>query len=255
MSKRTGAKLFLFAGSVIGLIFGWEYLTRSARSKASTHHCEQNLRKIVQALFEYHEKHGSYPAATLQRKNGEPRHSWRVAILPFLEHQDLYDEYHFDEPWNGPNNSRLIERMPLEFGCPGDSGKPKGNANYVAIIGSQTCWPGPFALKRSDIIDASSQTIQLMEIDHSDIAWLEPRDITLRDLIPLDTDGLGPRFSSPHPEVVNVALCDTSVRGLKKSVDRKILMTLLTPAGGRPYHGKWLPGEVPVLDATFPPEI
>ena len=40
----------------------------------------------------------SWPPAYLADRDGKPMHSWRVLILPFLEQQELYRAYHFDEP-------------------------------------------------------------------------------------------------------------------------------------------------------------
>jgi hypothetical protein len=36
-----------------------------------------------------------------------------VAILPFLERQDLYGQYRFDEPWDSAHNKKLIAKIAL----------------------------------------------------------------------------------------------------------------------------------------------
>ena len=48
------------------------------------------------------------------RTNRSP-YSWRVAILPYLEQNELYKRYNFDEPWDGPNNRKLLDQMPAIF--------------------------------------------------------------------------------------------------------------------------------------------
>ena len=53
-------------------------------------------------------------------ENGKPMHSWRVLILPRLDRNDLYQRYRFDEPWNGPNNSQLMNEAMLILYCPSD---------------------------------------------------------------------------------------------------------------------------------------
>ena len=35
-------------------------------------------------------------------------HSWRVLLLPYLDRSDLYKAYDFTEPWDGPNNRKLL---------------------------------------------------------------------------------------------------------------------------------------------------
>ena len=40
-------------------------------------------------------------------------------LLPFLEYEAVYDQYRFDEPWNGPNNRKLASSIYVEmFQCP-----------------------------------------------------------------------------------------------------------------------------------------
>ena len=53
---------------------------------------------------------GAFPAAYVADENGRPMHSWRVALLPFLEQSDLYSQYNFNEPWDSPENLRWPSR-------------------------------------------------------------------------------------------------------------------------------------------------
>lgn len=41
--------------------------------------------------------------------------SWRVAILPFIEQQELFQQFHLDEPWDSEHNAKLVELMPECF--------------------------------------------------------------------------------------------------------------------------------------------
>src|SRR5205823_10918869 len=45
-------------------------------------------------------------------KQGKPLLSWRVHLLPFLEQDNLYKQFHLDEPWDSEHNKKLIARMP-----------------------------------------------------------------------------------------------------------------------------------------------
>jgi hypothetical protein len=225
--------------------------------------CGDNLRTLAIAIQHYHDRFGSFPPAYMKGKDGRPAHSWRVLILPFLGRKDLYDAYHFDEPWDGPNNARLAEQMPNVFACPGNRRGPPGRTSYVAVIGSQTIWPGDRAVSHHEVTDGTSNTILLIEIADSDIAWTEPRDVLMRELIPPGEDGVGPRFGSAHRDVINCAFADCSVRRIQKPFQgenaRKVLRSALTAFGGRPFRGEWVPGEAPekegdVLVGAFPPE-
>ncbi|MDB5391879.1 MAG: hypothetical protein JWM11_7525, partial [Planctomycetaceae bacterium] len=61
-----------------------------------------NLKRLMLALHHYREQHEHFPPATILGRDGKGKvlHSWRVEILPQLGQQKLYDEYHFDEPWD-----------------------------------------------------------------------------------------------------------------------------------------------------------
>src|SRR5579863_9248252 len=98
--------------------------TQQAREAARRSQCKNNLKQIGLALHNYHDAFGSFPPAFVADANGKPMHSWRVLILPYLDQLPLYKEYNFSEPWDGPNNSRLLNRMPPAFSCPSHSGPP-----------------------------------------------------------------------------------------------------------------------------------
>ena len=261
---RVGRRLSGFGFAVLFLIGGaifvgayWAYREfASATAEAS---CKGNLKKLGLAFHGYHDAHGSFPPAFVRGKDGKPAHSWRVLILPFLGRRDLYEAYDFDEPWDGPHNIRLADQMPRVLACPSGAGRGKGKTTYVAVVGSQTVWPGDRAVSIQDITDGASTTIQLIEIADSDIGWTEPRDVRLEDLIPPESGEVSPRFSSGHKGSVHILLCDGSARRLKTPLAltnaRKVLHTLLTAAGGLPYKGEWLPGENAVSPVgDFPAE-
>jgi hypothetical protein len=90
----------------LGVVSAAFFLPLNARQDG-THrdYCRRQLRHIAIALQNYHDVHGQLPPAYLPDSRGRPMHSWRVLLLPFLEMQALYDQYDFNEPWDGPNNS------------------------------------------------------------------------------------------------------------------------------------------------------
>src|SRR5260221_11228270 len=60
--------------------------------------CLNNVHNITLALINYHSAHGSFPPAFITDANGRPMNSWRLLILPYLDHNDLYAAVTFDEP-------------------------------------------------------------------------------------------------------------------------------------------------------------
>ena len=64
-------------------------------------------------------------------ENGQPKHSWRVLILPFLEQSRIYEQYKFDEPWNSPNNMAVTSQAVPVYCCPSS---PAGSTSLLAEI-------------------------------------------------------------------------------------------------------------------------
>jgi hypothetical protein len=159
--------------------------------------CGHQIRQIALALYCYHEKHGHFPPAYIADKNGKPMHSWRVLILPYTECDDLYKRYNFNEPWNGPNNCKLIKERAWTYACPNDKHaytSTATNTNYVAVVGTNAAWSGEKCLTFADIAPASN-TIMLVEVTDAGIPWLEPRDLIL-DSFATTSDQVTP--SSQH---------------------------------------------------------
>ena len=194
--------------------------------------CSNHLKQIALALHDYHQAYGCLPPAHTDGRNGKPMHSWRVLILPFLEHGDLYRQYDFTQPWNSPKNSLLAKHIPPEYRCPAARGGNPLATSYVAVVGAATAWPGRKSVRFQDIKDGTSDTILLVEIADSDINWMEPRDIKFdQAIVGVNMDKHG-GIGSHHHGGANVVLADSSSRFLPDSVSPAALKALLTLADG-----------------------
>ena len=96
------------------------------RGSAARSQCINNLKQIGLAMHNYHDQHKSFPPAYTVDKAGKPLLSWRVLILPYLEQNALYKEFHLDEPWDSPHNRTLIDRMPPTYRCPSEQLETRG---------------------------------------------------------------------------------------------------------------------------------
>jgi len=188
--------------------------------------CKSNMKRIALAFHDYHDRYSSFPPAFLADTNGRPMHSWRVLLLPFLGCQDLYDQYRFDEPWNGPHNRELAAQIGKIFHCPSDSG-PSTDTSYVVVVGPKTVFPGRESVQIAQIIDGTSNTILDVEIANSGINWMEPRDLTFDEAL----RGINPKgghgISSRHEAGANVCFCDGSVHYVPNGIDPQLLRDLL----------------------------
>ena len=83
-------------------------------------------------MYNYREAHGRFPAAAIQGPDGKPLLSWRVAVLPYLAENDLYQSFKLDEPWDSPHNKPLLERMPRLFAPPQPAGRRRRGASRTS---------------------------------------------------------------------------------------------------------------------------
>lgn len=240
--KGTGLAI---AGIVLsGLSFVWMPIagvlgiallagSRSASEDASRAKCQSHLKQIALALHNYHVAHGSLPPPVVHDDQGRPMHSWRALLLPFLD-EDLAEQYDLNEPWNGPHNSDLADRMPPVFGCSRHEGPP-GDTDFVLIVGPGALFENAASAPRLDeVADGTSRTILLVETADSGIHWLEPRDLELPSM-PREIDVPG-SIRSPHRGGANIALADTSVHLLDHDTSGKAIDALVTSHGGEPIE-------------------
>jgi hypothetical protein len=195
--------------------------TQSSRAIATN-----NLKQIGLAFHNYLEVHHHFPPPVLYGgKSGKVPYSWRVAILPFLEQTQLHDAYNFDEPWDGPNNRKLIERMPSTYGRPAMKGPSPKYAAYFVFSGPDAMLgkgDKPFI---ADVTDGMHKTILAVEATR-EIPWTKPEDI------PFDPAGPLPEIGGLTPDGFNALFGDGSVRFISKAVNPTVLKALITRSGG-----------------------
>jgi hypothetical protein len=204
-------------------------LIKPLRETSSRRQCVNNMKQIGLAMHNYHSQHGSFPPAYSVDKAGKPLLSWRVHILPFLEQDALYKEFHLDEPWDSPHNRSLIERIPPPYRCPNCSGKreDRSKTTYLAPRGKGTIFPGPEGVKIQKITDGTSNTIFVVDVnnDHA-VIWTKPDDWEVD--APADPKAI----FGQHPEGTDFSFADGSVRFIKESVSPKVLAALISCSGG-----------------------
>jgi hypothetical protein len=185
------------------------------------------------AVVNYEAANGHFPPAYQLGPDGKPWHSWRVLVLPFMEQDNLFRQYRFDEPWNGPNNSEFAHPRPKTFGFA--DGTHSTTTNYLAVVGLETMWPGAAPRKRCDLKDAPGETILIVENNGLGVHWTEPRDLAF-DSMPFDFDqpnGVSSWYKEPA-----VATADTRVRRLSKDTTPEALRATLTVAGGEKLNNE-----------------
>lgn len=193
-----------------------------------------NLKQIGLAMHNHHDAYKTFPAAYTTDKEGKPLLSWRVKILPFIEQEPLYRQFHLDEPWDSEHNKRLIPLMPQVYKAPGGNTGP-GMTNYLTVRGEKTVFPGEKGIRLAGIIDGSSNTIMVVEVsDPKAVVWTKPDDFEY------DQDHPVAGLVGLRRNGFNAAFCDGSVHFISQGIDAETLKLLFMRNDGRPIdHGRF----------------
>ncbi len=230
LPKVTGDRLTLNLDSkqAAALI---EPLVKEARAEGARERSVNNLKDLALALHNYHDAHKGFPTHAIYSKDGKPLLSWRVAVLPYVEGLQLYNQFKLDEPWDSPHNKKLIAQMPKIYRSPFSKRGKEGRTTYLVPVGKETAFPEQregLSLPR-DFPDGSSNTILVVEAtEEQAVIWTKPEDLRV-----------DPR--KPHTGLVAkgrdwflVAMADGSARTVRANVSVQTLWAAFTRAGGEP---------------------
>ena len=200
--RRRGLRIMHLAWgiAVLSLVLAGVVAVREAGREKQCQRCVNNLKQIGLALQEYHDAYGAFPPSYIADSTGKPMHSWRMLIIPYIEHTTWYTRYNWSEPWNGPTNGPLLASIhPSVYCCPlHPDHLAKDRTSYLAVVGKGAAFPpGGRSARMGDFLTGSvlPPIISVVESQDSDIAWMEPRDLDID--APPGTPV--PHISSPHP--------------------------------------------------------
>lgn len=177
--------LKIFAASFVGLILILLFMPQMTRGREAARRtqCKNNLKMIGLALLNYQDKYGEFPPAVLRDAEGNPLHSWRTLILPFLEQQALYNSIDLTKPWDHPVNLQASETNVAGYRCPSVS-VPNGHTTYMALVGEQLALHPSRGRKMSEIEDGTTNTLFVVEVTRDRaVHWMEPLDIDAEVLL------------------------------------------------------------------------
>ncbi len=187
--------------------------------------CVNNMKQIGLAMHNHHAAKNVFPQA-VRDKDGKPLLSWRVAILPYIEQQELYNKFHLDEPWDSEHNKALIKEMPAVYLCPSRAKAEPFTTSYRTFVGKGALFDEKEDTGLQVVTDGTSNTILVVEAKDA-VTWTKPDDIKF------DPEAKGLQGAdSNHPGGFNALFADGSVRFIKKSINELVWRALITRAGG-----------------------
>jgi hypothetical protein len=238
-----GGVLFLCCGGAgVGVYFFAKGMGDAAERVQSTN----DLRQIGLACHNYNDTHNGFPTNSYA-PDGRPLLSWRVHILPYVEQENLYRQFRLNDPWDSPNNLRLLSQMPKIYATPDQrAGRvPMDSKTYYRGFSSpgavfarrpdrpgpglgfeQPFGPRPTGVRMNDMKDGTSNTIVALEAGDP-VEWTRPDDLDASPGKPF------PRLGGARPksDVVLVLFADGAVKAVKKDTAESVWRAAVTYAG------------------------
>ena len=199
-----GVMTFFVVGLLLALLLP---AVQAAREAARRMQCTNHIKQFGLALHNYHDVYQSLPPAYTTDENGNPLHSWRVLILPYIEQNAMYDAIRLDEPWDSEYNKQFHEQMSWIYACPSSNpgDRERGLTSYMRIVGPGTTTDGSSTTTFREVTAGMSNTIWVVEVIPT-TCWMAPIDVPESD----------PELSvgSRHVGGINIGIMDGSVRFL-----------------------------------------
>jgi prepilin-type N-terminal cleavage/methylation domain-containing protein len=221
--------------AIIGVLIAFFLpATQRARPAAQRTQCRNNLKQIGLALHNYHDQYGAFPPVYTVDSEGQPLHSWRTLLLPYLDQAVLYERLDLSKPWNDPVNAEAFKTTVPVYQCP-SSREPRPKTTYLAIRTDNSVWQTSGEVTLKDITDGTSNTLFVVEVpEEYAVPWMEPRDGNIATVFAfLNADKL------VHTGGVHVLIADGAVRFLSANMQADTLRALLTKDGGETVSNDW----------------
>jgi hypothetical protein len=208
-----------------------------ARHVAARSESTNNLKQIMMALQSYENEHGSYPPAYVTDAEGKPLYSWRVLILPYLDEDELYDQFDKTKAWDDPANKAVSDSMVKVFRSPLDDEVEENGTSYIGIVGRNTMFPTGSGRKSTEVLDGTYSTIMVLEVKGFAGSWAEPIDPKLNQFSGVNI--IGEDEGQLHPAQANgavlVGYADGMVRQLNASAAARVIQPVaITVGDGQP---------------------
>ena len=215
----------LVCGGVVALIAipGVSRVRMSAQRANS----QNNLRQLGIAIHNYHDTYQEFPPAVVKDANGKPLYSGLVLLLPFMEQQNIYQQFDQSKAWDDPVNRNASRQMIPAFTNPASTDNRMGHSDYMLVGGPNAILSETGKNTFANILDGTSNTIMAVEVGSGNTleSWAQP----------VTWDPSKP-FTGPDPTMVNVLFGDGSVRALPKTTPLQTLRLISDRQDGQPVN-------------------
>jgi len=216
-------------GLLAALILPAVQVTRTPGRRS---YCRNNLLNIALALHNYHDDHDSLPPAYTVDAEGQPLHSWRTLILPYLDQATLYESIDLMKPWDDPVNTAARETVLEIYHCP--SLETVSNlTTYAAVVGPDACFLPKGSRRFDEITDGLSHTAMLVEVPpESAVPWMSPQDGGIEFLTSWPEDA-----KLSHGDGTQVVFIDGVLRFLSAETAPEVRAAMVSVDGAEKVDG------------------
>jgi hypothetical protein len=185
-----------------------------------------NLKQIALAIHNYEHEYNCLPPAHIVDASGNPFHSWRTLILPYLEQAELYKSIDLSKPWRDPANATALNTYVSVFHCPASEAR-QNTTTYLAIAAPDCCFLSSKSRSLAKITDAHDLTLMVIEagVDNA-VPWMAPVDADE----PLFMS-LGPAAKMHHPGGMDACFVSGQVTFLKATTPAPVRRALISISG------------------------
>lgn len=202
------------------------FKTQDPRTATLRAVAEKNMREIVIGMHNFEAAYTALPGGYAD-KTGKLGLSWRVAILPFIEQDNLFKQFKLDEPWDSEHNRKLIPLMPKQFAPPNES-----TYGYTFTRGftgpntwlpplAQPARPGQlvFGVKILQITDGTPNTALVADAGDA-VIWTKPDEMVF-------ASNSVPKLGGVFESGTIVGLADGSTKLIRKNADPGLFPKLI----------------------------
>ena len=252
---------------------------QAAREAARGISCSNNLRQIGIGLQNYENTHEAFPIGCIECKFGSSSNpasmkmiAWNVALLPYIEQDDVWRRFDYDYPAKGEENRQAVSAVIATFLCAStprpsyttgdinqngdwDPGDDMGYTDYGGIYGVEGTgrnapmgsdhylnWESlgvmlyELPTTTTEIRDGLSNTVIVGECAgrgyEEQSEWANGHNCFAQQQDTAINEALGNELRSDHPGGAHVVFCDGHVQFLSETMQQETLNALMTRAGG-----------------------
>jgi hypothetical protein len=202
--------------------------TRLAETATKTKN-SNNLKKLAIGIRIFHNVYNQFPigdSPIIKYRDGQPLLSWRVSLLPFIEEDSLYRKFKLDQPWDSPDNLKLLDQIPKVYQNLDYKGLGS-HTTVLAINGPGAVFNPGEKLHFRNVTDGTSQTVLVINAGPDKaVPWTKPQDLTYQpDAIVKSLGDVNDPFM--------VMFADGAIYPVRKTVDERTLLKMFQRNDGK----------------------